>query len=139
MTSADPANLFHFAIRVYYGDTDAGGIVYHAKYLEFAERCRSEIMRSVGHPLISASGNQFVVREANVSWFHPARLDDLIIISTAIRDTTGARINMEHSFFLEEKMIVKISAQLAHVRQDGRPVRLDPSLIQKMRTFTAEE
>ncbi|NPD14416.1 YbgC/FadM family acyl-CoA thioesterase [Xinfangfangia sp. D13-10-4-6] len=119
-------------IRVYYADTDAGGIVYHARYLEFAERCRSEFLRHIGCPLVSDEGNNFVVRRAQIEWHAPARLDDLLICQTLVISARGAKVNMEHRFFAGEVMTTQISVELAYITKALRPARLPASLIAAM-------
>ncbi len=78
--AAMPARGPHrYPVRVYYEDTDAGGVVYHAKYLHFMERARSEALRDLGVPhtdLIANHGLGFVVRRAEIDYAAPARLDD---------------------------------------------------------------
>jgi acyl-CoA thioester hydrolase len=73
--------LFRWPLRVYYEDTDAGGVVYYANYLKFFERCRTEWLRSVGvnqRTLADAHGVMFVVARAEIDYKRPARLDDLL-------------------------------------------------------------
>src|SRR6185295_903984 len=74
-----------YAIRVYYEDTDAGGVVYHATYLRFAERARTEALRDLGIPhadLVSEHGVMFMVRRIKVDYLLPARLDDSLVVVT---------------------------------------------------------
>ena len=80
------APLFSLKQRVYWEDTDAGGVVYYANYLKFLERARTEWLRSLGHDqgeLARRDGVVFVVRSANVDFIRPARLDDEIVASIA--------------------------------------------------------
>ncbi|MDQ7776564.1 MAG: YbgC/FadM family acyl-CoA thioesterase [Paracoccus aminovorans] len=99
-TSSRPSGrAFSQTYRIYYADTDAGGIVYHARYLEFAERSRAEMLRQVGHPLVGPAGEQFVARAAALSWQKPARLDDLITCETSVMHARGASIRIRHAFF----------------------------------------
>ena len=73
--------VFHHPTRIYYEDTDAGGVVYYANYLKFFERCRTEWLRSVGvdqRALAQAHGLMFVVVRAEIDYQRPARLDDLL-------------------------------------------------------------
>jgi acyl-CoA thioester hydrolase len=73
--------LFRWPLRVYYEDTDAGGVVYYANYLKFFERCRTEWLRSVGvnqRTLADEHGVMFVVARAEIDYKRPARLDDLL-------------------------------------------------------------
>ena len=134
MTSHDQS--FVQEIRVYYADTDAGGIVYHARYLEFAERCRSEILREVGHPLMASNGNQFVVRKSQIEWLAPARLDDLLVCRTSVGQAGGARVQMKHRMFLSGALIASIDIELAYVSSRQRPTRLPPGLVAAMLNFT---
>ena len=84
-SGADPAAPFTWPVRVYYEDTDAGGVVYYANYLKFFERCRTEWLRALGvdqSALALSPGLQFVVAEVEVKYFAPARLDDELLIDT---------------------------------------------------------
>jgi acyl-CoA thioester hydrolase len=87
---------FELPVRVYYEDTDAGGVVYYANYLRFFERARTEAMRSLGHGQASLArdhGVLFVVAEAHVRYRRPARLDDALLIMS--------RVAGRHASFLE--------------------------------------
>ena len=89
------ASVFHWPVRVYYEDTDAGGIVYYAKYLHFFERARTEWLRSFGveqHALLRDTGLGFAVRSAQVDYRKPARLDDELRIVSAIIGLGRAQI-----------------------------------------------
>ncbi|QDH17286.1 tol-pal system-associated acyl-CoA thioesterase [Swingsia samuiensis] len=86
--------------RVYYEDTDAGGIVYHARYLGFAERARGEAMRSAGASvteLLNTSGLVFVVRKVDIRYRSPLRLDDEMEIETALLSQTPARLVLQQT------------------------------------------
>lgn len=79
---------FLWPVRVYWEDTDAGGVVYYANYLRFLERCRTEWLRSQGlsqHELSSVRGVQFMVLEVNIAYKAPARLDDLLTVSCVMQ------------------------------------------------------
>src|SRR5215470_2471956 len=82
-----------FPVRVYYEDTDAGGIVYHASYLKFAERGRTEMLRAVGIDLSrmhEEHGLIFVVRKGEISYQQPARLDDVLMVQSDLTELGGA-------------------------------------------------
>jgi acyl-CoA thioester hydrolase len=82
-------------VRVYYEDTDAGGVVYYANYLKFFERCRTEWLRAIGHDqadLLRDPGIAFVVRAVNLEYRKPARLDDQLIVSLEVEKTTRVQI-----------------------------------------------
>lgn len=87
----------YFPVRVYYADTDAGGVVYHATYLDFAERARTEFLRSLGvphHELMAGEGLVFVVRAAHVEYQRPARLDDSLTVVSRIVALGGASVTL---------------------------------------------
>lgn len=119
---------FDMPIRVYYADTDAGGIVYHATYLDMAERCRTEYLRHLDHPLVGAQGEQFVVRRAEIDWWHPARLDDLLTCTTRVTHLGGASLVMEQRFTLNDVALAQIVVTLVHVSATMRPVRIPATL-----------
>jgi len=87
-----------FAVRVYYEDTDAGGVVYYANYLRFAERARTEMLRRAGlesSRLMAEDGVALVVRRCKVDYLHPARLDDRREVLTRVLALKGASLELE--------------------------------------------
>src|SRR5690348_18172653 len=90
----------HFPLRVYYEDTDAGGVVYHANYLRFAERARTEALRVMGIPhaeLVERHGMMFMVRRAEVDYVRPARPDDSLVIETETLAIGGASLSLRQT------------------------------------------
>ena len=88
-------NAFSIRVRVYYEDTDAGGVVYYANYLKFFERCRTEWMRLAGHDqsqLAADAGIGFVARKASCEYLKPARLDDELIVGLEVEKLTRVRV-----------------------------------------------
>ncbi len=88
-------NAFTIPVRVYYEDTDAGGVVYYANYLKFFERCRTEWMHSAGHDqrqLALDAGIGFVARKANCEYLRPAHLDDLLTVGLEVEKLTRVRV-----------------------------------------------
>ena len=86
---------FIFPIRVYYEDTDAGGVVYHARYLHFYERARTEFLRTLNfsqQALLNDSQIAFVVKTMNIDYKIPAKLDDLLDVVTEVTEVKGATI-----------------------------------------------
>jgi acyl-CoA thioester hydrolase len=120
--------------RVYYEDTDAGGIVYYANYLRFAERGRTELIRSIVD-LESNTKTQdkinFVVQKCNVNYYKPARLDDLIEIKTEISLVSGSAIEMLQSILIDEAKLVKMFVKLVCINLVGKPIRI-PKYLQKI-------
>jgi len=91
-TSADPLPFSH-PLRVYWEDTDAGGVVFYANYLKFFERARTEWLRSLGHSqqqLREETGAIFIVAETSIRYLRPARLDDLLAVSVEVREAGRA-------------------------------------------------
>lgn len=88
-------NAFTIPVRIYYEDTDAGGVVYYANYLKFFERCRTEWLRDIGHDqadLLRDPGIAFVVRTVNVEYLKPARLDDQLVVGLEVEKISRAQI-----------------------------------------------
>lgn len=95
--NANPSSIHRYSIRVYYEDTDAGGVVYHANYLRYAERARTEALRQAGIPhaeLVSQHGVMFVVHRAEIDYVRPAMLDDLLVIETETMDVGAAWVSL---------------------------------------------
>lgn len=93
MTQLD--SLFHWPVRIYWEDTDAGGIVFYANYLKFFERARTEWLRSLGieqHRLKDELHGMFVVAETNVRYLRPARLDDELIVTARLESAGRASL-----------------------------------------------
>lgn len=98
------ADAHHHPVRVYYDDTDAGGIVYHATYLRMAERARTEALRELGvahAELIAGHGLVFVVRHAELDYRAPARLDDALVVVSSLENLGSASIRLRQAFFNE--------------------------------------
>ena len=116
------------AVRVYYEDTDAGGVVYHARYLAFAERARTEAMRAGGAAhgeLAVQHGLIFVVRRVKMDYLRPARLDDVVEIATVTERMGGASLVVRQEFAVGGRAIGTMLVTLACIRaSDGRPARI---------------
>ncbi|MFZ2737071.1 MAG: tol-pal system-associated acyl-CoA thioesterase [Burkholderiaceae bacterium] len=100
MTIRHSGTVFHWPVRVYWEDTDAGGIVYYANYLKFFERARSEWLRSLGinqQLLRESQGGMFVVSQADLRYRSPARLDDELIVTTQLSDAGRAGLRLSQT------------------------------------------
>lgn len=146
-----------YPCRVYYEDTDAGGIVYHANYLRFCERARNELMRLLGVPhaaMVAESGVAFAVRRCEIDYLRPARLDDALEVHTEISDIGAATLDavqvVRRTFATEAEYgdgsaghaadgddLVRVRLQLACINQNGRPVRLPLSVRTALKTLFA--
>jgi acyl-CoA thioester hydrolase len=120
-----------FAIRVYYEDTDAAGIVYHAAYLAFAERARTEMLRCGGldHRTLQARcGVVFTVRRCLVEYRAPARLDDLLEVRTRIVRLGGASLDLEQRILRAGQLLAHLEVRLALLGSDLRVARMSREL-----------
>lgn len=123
-----------FKVRVYYEDTDAGGIVYHASYLKFAERARTEMLRDTGieHARIFAeTGIAFAVISMQINFKLPAKLDDLLHVKTAVTEVKGASMGMKQEIYKGKTLLVDIDLRLACLDKDGKAARL-PEEVRKL-------
>ena len=119
------------AVRVYYEDTDFSGRVYHASYLRFLERGRTEWLRRLGlshQEIAQNSGVIFAVRRLEIEYLAPALMDDLLSVETRISKVHGASIEFQQRIFRGEKHLVAAAVLVAAIR-DGRPARLPATLL----------
>ena len=118
-------------LRVYYEDTDAAGMVYHANYLKFAERGRSEMLRSLGFPhqrLRAEDGVGFAVRRCSVEFRAPARLEDALTVDTRLVDVGAATLKAHQRICRADQVLVDMDILVACIGRDGRPRRLPRAL-----------
>jgi acyl-CoA thioester hydrolase len=117
--------------RVYYADTDAGEIVYHAKFLDFAERGRTEFLRLLGYPspVFEAANQFFVVRTATVDFLSPAKLDDAINIDTMIGRLGGSSVDLVTEIRRDDTTICGLKLMMVMVNGvTMKPVRIPDAL-----------
>lgn len=126
--------------RVYYEDTDAGGIVYYANYLKFAERARTEMLRALGInqiELIEKENLGFVVRRATMELMKPARLDDLLEVVTTISRLAGASVTIDQSIQKDGQPLVTVSTLIVSVSMtEMKPKPISPMIREKFSTLT---
>jgi acyl-CoA thioester hydrolase len=122
-----------FPVRVYYEDTDAGGVVYYANYLKFAERARTDLLRVLGleqSRLAAEEAIVFAVRRCSVDYLRPARLDDQLQVHTRLLGLGGATLDVEQRILRAGVELVRMRVSVASVRPAGRgrPVRIPATL-----------
>lgn len=101
-----PGQVFEWTLRVYWEDTDAGGIVFYANYLKFFERARTEWLRSLGveqQRLKESTGGMFVVLETSLRYRRPARLDDELIVTASMVETGRASMIIKQQVLLKSE------------------------------------
>jgi acyl-CoA thioester hydrolase len=131
---AEPtAQRFSLPVRVYWEDTDAGGIVYHASYLRFMERARSEWLRAAGidqSALKSAEQLQFAVVDMQIEWRRPARYDELLTVTAAIAERSRASFSFAQDVLREAELLVSATVRVAALDSATlKPRRLPEGLI----------
>lgn len=116
-----------FPMRIYFEDTDAGGIVYYANYLHYAERGRTELMRSIGiesSRLLHDDKVALAVRKCSIEYLKPAKLDDALEVHTTITDVGGASLSGEQTIRRDGEDLVVIRIKLACMGIGGKAARL---------------
>lgn len=120
------AHVFTLPVRVYFQDTDAGGVVYHASYVNFMERARTEWMRSFGFTnakLMKELGVVFVVRSLKLEYLKPALLDDLITVSAQLKEVGRSRVTLHQTVMRGEERLVEAEIHLVSVSVESfKPV-----------------
>lgn len=133
-------HIHHHPVRIYYEDTDAGGIVYHANYLRFCERARSEMLRSAGcnnAQLAAETGFMFVVRHAELDYHLPALLDDALEVQSTITKIGGASAVIKQDIYREETLLVNVQIVLVCIDiATKRPVKIPDSMREILGRFT---
>jgi len=127
------------AVRVYYEDTDFSGVVYHASYLRFMERGRTDFLRLLGvdHRALfeeagkEAPGFAFVVRSMNIEYLKPAHMDDVLTIVTSPAETAGASLTLKQEVFRGETLLLEAMVKAAFV-SGGRARRIPEALRKAM-------
>ena len=134
MSNTSPHRL---SIRIYYEDTDFSGVVYHASYLRFLERGRTETLRDRGIDQAALYGDggagalSFAVRHMAIDWLKPARMDDVVSVETQIGAIKGASLTLHQRILRGEELLMTAEVLVALVA-DGKPARMPPSLRAKL-------
>ena len=115
-------------IRIYYEDTDAGGIVYHTNYIKYCERARSEIFFSKNMKPLDGEKSGFVVRKLEANFLGFASLGDMVEVTTKVIKKKSASVLLEHQIYKDDKKIFNMLVLLAYVK-DGRPKGI-PEMLQ---------
>lgn len=128
---------FIFPIRIYYEDTDFSGVVYHAAYLKFFERGRTEALRAAGvfHSELLARTEPlaFTVRKMTTEWLVPARIDDAIEVRTRFGEIRGARFFLDQEIWRGETKLAVADVEAACMSLEGRPRRLPADILARLK------
>jgi acyl-CoA thioester hydrolase len=122
-------------VRVYFEDTDAGGVVYHASYVRFCERGRTDFLRLLGadaRGMIDGSDSRepaaFVVRRMNCEFLRPGRMDDLLEVETRVKELGGASVTLLQAVSCAGKKIFEAEVTVVLVSMSGKPLRLSDAV-----------
>jgi len=110
-------------IRVYYEDTDTGGVVYHSNYLNFCERARSEAFFRVGLTPVLQNGH-FVARRVEADYISSAKLGDMLQVKTKFLEMRAASFKLSQSIYRDEKKIFELHITLAYINFEGNPQKI---------------
>ena len=134
--STDPTPTFRHPVRVYWEDTDAGGVVFYANYLKFFERARTEWLRARGvgqQALKDETGAMFVVTDTQVSYKRPARLDDLLDVTVQVTDAGRASFTIRQQAWCDGRLLAEGSIRIGCVDATTlRPRRLPDPVLNRM-------
>ncbi|KZL23438.1 tol-pal system-associated acyl-CoA thioesterase [Pseudovibrio sp. WM33] len=138
LTGRIDGNEHILPVRVYYEDTDFSGVVYHAAYLKFMERGRTELLRMRGvhhHELDSGMHGErlaFAVRHMDIDFLKPARIDDVLEVHTDISEVKGVRMFISQRVMRGDEVLIKARVTAVAISADGKPRRLPKDLIAQM-------
>ena len=134
--------VHHFALRVYFEDTDTAGIVYYANYLKFMERARSDMLRAAGidqRAALEGGEGVYVVAEAHIRYFRPAKLDDDLRILSIVEQVRAASCVIQQRVMRGPELLTDARVTAAFLDGDGRPRRQPKDWVEKFRGITAQE
>lgn len=136
-------NVHILPIRIYYEDTDLSGIVYHANYLRYMERGRSEFFRCAGVPRLAMleqpQATAWTLRRVSLEYIRPARLDDLIEVHTRATSLTGARMGADQKIYCGNRLLTHGKVEACIITLAGKPRRIPHDIFKKLRPFVPSE
>ncbi len=127
---------FEWPVRVYYEDTDAGGVVYYANYLKFFERARTEWLRHLGfgqQALMREAAIVFAVRHVDIDYLRPARFDDALRVESLIAASSKVSITFEQGLYRDDVMLSRAAVKVVCLDKDTfRPAAIPANIAEKM-------
>lgn len=129
-------NTHHFALRVYIEDTDLGGVVYHANYLRFLERARSDMLRSLGieqRAALETKIGVYAVAEMQIKFVRPARLEEDLVVQSQIAEMRGASCVLSQRILRQGVLLLEATVTAAFISPEGRPRRQPPEWVEKFK------
>ena len=129
------AKKFSFTVKIYYEDTDAGGVVYYANYLKFLERARSEAIYSLGYTnssILERFGVLLIVKSCNIEYKKPAKFEDTLEIISEIKSFTKTSFLMKQSISRNNEIISDAEIHIVSVDKNGKPSKIPEDLKKKL-------
>tara|TARA_S200000501_G_scaffold5586_1_gene4876 strand:- start:157 stop:567 length:411 start_codon:yes stop_codon:yes gene_type:complete len=127
---------FNYKFKIYYEDTDSGGVVYYANYLKFFERARSEAIYSMklsNKILLNNYGILIIVKSCNIKYIRPAKLEDKLEIKSIVKSITKTSFIMNQAIYREKESITEADIHLVSVDQSGKPKKIPEILYKKLK------
>jgi acyl-CoA thioester hydrolase len=134
--------VHRFALRVYFEDTDAGGVVYYANYLKFMERARSDMLRALGieqRKALESGEGVYAVTAVSIRYRSSARLDDDLLIISEVQQVRGASCVIQQRVMRSRELLAEASVTVAFLSPDGRPKRQPRAWVEKFEQITISE
>ena len=131
-------NEFKHEIKIYYEDTDSGGVVYYSNYLNFLERARTEMIQSVGlsnKKLLEEYKTLIIVKSCNIEYVSPAKLEDKIQIYSSIESFSKASFVVFQNINKDDNLIAKARLKLVTVNQKGKPIKIPSILVNQFNNY----
>ena len=131
---------FNHKIKVYYEDTDAGGVVYYANYLKFLERARSEALSEVGLSNLKIKKNYgalIVVKSCNIDFNKSAHLEDKLEINSFVTSFSKTSFTMSQSIYRNKDIIVKSEVHLVFVNEKSKPIKIPENILKNLKPFSS--
>ena len=130
-------NFFH-KVKVYYEDTDSGGVVYYANYLKFLERARTEALFSIGFSNKKVQENYnslIIVKSCNIEYKKPAHLEDELKVRSFVKSITKTSFFMNQIITKDEEIIIEAQVHLVFVNKEGKPVKIPDEIYSKFKPY----
>ena len=130
-------NFFH-KLKVYYEDTDAGGVVYYANYLKFLERARTEALSTLGFSIKKIQNDfeaQIIVKSCNIDYKKSAYLEDELTIRSFVKSIKKTSFSMNQFISRGEDLITEAKVQLVFVNKEGKPIKIPNTLFQNFKPY----
>ena len=127
---------FNYNLKIYYEDTDSGGVVYYANYLKFFERARSEVIYSLklsNKILLNQYGILIIVKSCNIKYIRPAKLEDKLTIKSKVKSITKTSFIMNQVIHREKQLITEADTHLVSVDRNGKPKKIPEILNKKLK------